>query len=81
MRDLAVIRMILTSHGHPGVQLEAEEAFMELEPLDRATLLNAAVHLCVAAINAIADDHPDDAEAIMERLEEMSIAPSRERAN
>jgi hypothetical protein len=73
--------MILTAQGNPGVQLEAEEDFMELEPLERATLLNAAVHLCVAAINAIADDYPEDAEDIMERLEEMSIAPSRERAN
>lgn len=73
MQELAVIRMIILGNGSPGVQLRSEQAFMDLKPIDRATLLNAALHLCVAAINAIADDHPEEADEIMDRLEEMSI--------
>lgn len=74
MQEMAVIRMLMLDNGNPGVQLHTEKAFMALEPIERATLLNAALHLCVAAINAIADDHPDEAEEIMDRLEEMSIS-------
>ena len=73
MQELAVIRMIILDNGSPGVQLRSEQKFMDLKPIDRATLLNAALHLCVAAINAIADDHPEEADEIMDRLEEMSI--------
>lgn len=76
MQEMAVIRMLMLDNGAPGVQLHSDKAFMELEPIERATLLNAALHLCVAAINAIADDHPEDAEEIMDRLEEMSISPN-----
>ena len=73
MKEMAAIRMLMLDGGNPGVQLHTEKAFMDLKPIDRATLLNAALHLCVAAINAIAEDHPDDADDIMDRLEEMSI--------
>lgn len=76
MQEMAVIRMLMLDNGSPGVQLHSEQAFMKLEPIERATLLNAALHLCVAAINAIAEDHPEDAEEIMDRLEEMSISPN-----
>lgn len=77
MQEMATIRMIILDNGSPGVQLQSEKAFMDLKPIDRATLLNAALHLCVAAINAIADDHPDEADAIMDRLEEMSIEAAK----
>lgn len=73
MKEMAVIRMLVLDNGNPGVQLHTEKAFMALEPIERATMLNAALHLCVAAINAITEDHPDDADDIMDRLEEMSI--------
>lgn len=76
MQEVAVIRMMMMPDGSPGVQLKAEDGFMDLEPIDRATLLNAALHLCVAAINAIADDNPDEADEIMDRLESMSIHPN-----
>lgn len=77
MQEMATIRMIILDNGSPGVQLQSEKAFINLKPIDRATLLNAALHLCVAAINAIADDHPDEADAIMDRLEEMSIEAAK----
>jgi len=77
LQEMATIRMIILDNGSPGVQLQSEKAFMDLKPIDRATLLNAALHLCVAAINAIADDHPDEADAIMDRLEEMSIEAAK----
>lgn len=76
LQEVAVIRMFSLADGSPGVRLETEPDFMKMEPIDRATLLNAALHLCVTAINAIADDHPDDADDIMERLAVMSIAPN-----
>ena len=77
MQEMATIRMLMLDNGSPGVQLQSDKAFMDLKPIDRATLLNAALHLCVAAINAIADDHPDEADAIMDRLEEMSIEAAK----
>lgn len=77
MRDLALIRMLELASGAPGVKLEASSEFMELEPIERATLLNAALQLCAAAINAVIDDNPDDAEDIMDRIGAMEIEANR----
>lgn len=74
MKKYAVINLMQTNEGKPGVKIEAEPAFMDLEPIERATLMNAALHLCVMAINAILDDNPDDADEIMERLGDMGIS-------
>lgn len=76
-----MIRMFMMSDGAPGVQLQSEDGFLDLEPIKRAVLLNAALQLCVAAINAIADDHPDDADDIMETLAHMSISPAAQMRN
>lgn len=81
MQEMAVLHMYILSDGAPGVQLQTEDGFLALEPIKRAILLNAALHLCVAAINAIADDHPDDADDIMETLAHMSIAPNKKAQN
>jgi len=77
LKELASIRMMQLANGQPGVKLESTKEFMDLEPIDRATLINAALQLCVMAINAIADDHPEDADDIMERLESMVIEANR----
>ena len=74
MKRYAIIKMMQTQAGMPGVKLEAEQAFMDLEPIERATLLNAASHLCDMAISAILEDYPDEADEILERLEMMEIA-------
>lgn len=81
MREMAIIRMFAMDNGSPGVQLQSEDGFFDMQPMDRAIMLNAALHLCVAAINAIADDHPDDADDIMETLAHMSIAPNKQVQN
>jgi uncharacterized protein Yka (UPF0111/DUF47 family) len=69
--------MLELASGAPGVKLEASPEFMGLEPIERATLLNAALQLCTAAINAVIDDNPDDAEDIMDRIGTMEIEANR----
>lgn len=81
MRDLAVIRMLELPSGLPGVKLEASPAFMELEPIERVTLINAALQLCAAAMNAIIEDNPDDADEIMDRIGAMEIEPNKQVTN
>lgn len=77
MKDLALVRMLELPSGAPGVKLEASPEFMGLEPIERATLLNAALQLCAAAINAVIDDNPDDADDIMDRIGAMEIEANR----
>lgn len=81
MCDLAVIRMLELPNGLPGVKLEASDAFMELEPLERATMINAALQLCAAALSAIIEDNPDDADDIMDRIGAMEIEPNNKVTN
>lgn len=78
---LARIDMMQLLNGEPGVKLTVEKAFMDLDPVDRCTLLAAAVDLCEMAISAICTDNPDRLDEIMERLAAMSIEPSLQRLN
>jgi len=62
----------------PGVKLTALREFMDLPPVQRAVMIGAVMCLCSEAIDAIVNDHPDDAEMIREVLQDLSIEPSNE---
>ena len=81
MKKYAVINLMQTKTGMPSVKIDAEQCFMDLEPLERATLLHAAAQLCGIAIGAIIQDNPDDEDEIIERLEIMELDAQREVAN
>ena len=70
--------MRLTEEAAPGVKLTALQEFMDMTPIQRAVMIGAAIHLCGAAIEAIINDAPDDADAIRSALSNMSLEPSGE---
>jgi len=75
MRQMASVDMLLNSKDEPGVKITASNDFMELEPIQRVSLLVAAVQLCGVAISAIITDNPDDELDIRELLESVEIRP------
>lgn len=81
MKEIASISLLVLKNGEPGVRLSAGDEFMEAAPVDRVSLLVAAIQLCGAAITAICDDNPDDKAEIMEVMESMTIAPSGQAIN
>jgi hypothetical protein len=71
---VARIDMFRFHDGDPGVRLSADQSFMDLDPVDRCTLLAAVMHLCTMSISAICADHPDSEDEIRERVEGLSIS-------
>lgn len=60
----------------PGVKLTALQEFLDMSPVHRAVMISAVIHLCGAALEAIINDNPDDADEIHKVLGQMSIEPS-----
>lgn len=63
----------LSNDTAPGVKLTALPEFMDMTPLQKAAMIGAVIHLCGAAIDALINDHPDDADIIREMLQNLSI--------
>lgn len=73
LAHIDILRM--SNDTAPGVKLTALQEFKDMTPLQRAVMIAAVIHLCGAAIDAIINDHPDEARTIRDVLEHLSIEP------
>ena len=81
MYEYAKVNMFLDHDRTPCVQLESTDQFKAMSPLEKVTMLHSSVQLCVAAVQAILDDHPDERGIMIERIQAMSIEPGMRRPN
>lgn len=81
MQEYARVNLLLNTDGTPCVQFESSERFASMEPLEKVTMVNAALQICGMIIQALMADHPDEADAMAARLDAMSLYPGVSRPN
>lgn len=81
MKTVATVEMIVTDKDLPGVRIQATEEFLDMEPIERVSLLIAAVKLCGAAISAVVADNPEYESEIWEYLDVATLHPDDQALN